>query len=180
MARALQRRWEAGCSPKQGGTAAERQLLNVVAEMALAARIAPPQVFVLPGERSINAFAAGLTPQTAALGMTGGALATLNRDELQAVVAHEFSHIVNGDMALNTRLVAWLHGLTVMTNLARRMRGASARDFSPGTCISTPGCSMSSAASGRSQVSCCRLPFRAAVKSWPMPRRCSSPVTRAR
>jgi Zn-dependent protease with chaperone function len=105
-----------------GGTEAQRQLLNVVAEMSLAARIAPPQVYLLPEERSINAFAAGLTPQTAALGITGGALATLTRDELQAVVAHEFSHILNGDMALNTRLVAWLHGLTVMTNLARRMR----------------------------------------------------------
>ncbi|HMA12245.1 MAG TPA: M48 family metalloprotease, partial [Steroidobacteraceae bacterium] len=104
------------------GTDQQRRLMNVVAEMALAARIPPPQVFLLAEERSINAFAAGLTPQTAALGMTGGALAALNRDELQAVVAHEFSHILNGDMALNTRLVAWLHGLTVMTNLARRMR----------------------------------------------------------
>lgn len=104
------------------GTDAERQLMNVVAEMALAARIPPPQTYILAGERSINAFAAGLTPQSAALGITDGALATLTRDELQAVVAHEFSHILNGDMALNTRLVAWLHGLTVITGLARRLK----------------------------------------------------------
>jgi Zn-dependent protease with chaperone function len=110
---------------------ARRRLMNVVEEMALAARIPAPQVFVLPGERGINAFAAGHTPEDAAVGITAGALECLDRDELQAVVGHEFSHILNGDMALNTRLVAWLYGLMAVNGFARNLmqRGRKARSL---------------------------------------------------
>lgn len=104
------------------GSSEQRRLLNIVEEMALAARIPSPQVFVLEKEQGINAFAAGRSPETAVIGITGGALAMLSRDELQAVVAHEFSHILNGDMVLNTRLVAWLHGLLMLTNVAQNLR----------------------------------------------------------
>src|SRR5690606_28279037 len=89
---------------------AERRLLNVVEEMALASGTPVPPVYVLD-DASINAFAAGLTPQDAVIGITRGALETLNREELQGVIAHEFSHVFHGDMRLNTRLVAVLHGI---------------------------------------------------------------------
>lgn len=91
----------------------EQRLLNVVEEMALASGTAVPQVYVLP-DVGINAFAAGLTPQDAVVGVTHGAIMVLNRDELQGVIAHEFSHIYNGDMRLNTRLVAIVHGILVI------------------------------------------------------------------
>jgi len=91
----------------------EQRLLNVVEEMALASGTAVPQVYVLP-DAGINAFAAGLTPQDAVVGVTHGAIRVLNRDELQGVIAHELSHIYNGDMRLNTRLVAIVHGILVI------------------------------------------------------------------
>ena len=91
----------------------EQRLLNVVEEMALASGTAVPQVYVLP-DAGINAFAAGLTPQDAVIGVTRGAIMVLNRDELQGVIAHEFSHIYNGDMRLNTKLVAIVHGILVI------------------------------------------------------------------
>lgn len=92
---------------------AERRLLNVVEEMALASGTAVPPVYVLEDD-AINAFAAGLTPQDAVIGITRGALATLSREELQGVIAHEFSHIFHGDMRLNTRLVSVLHGILLL------------------------------------------------------------------
>ncbi|WP_047336477.1 M48 family metallopeptidase [Pseudomonas protegens] len=92
----------------------EQRLLNIVEEMALASGATMPAVYVLP-EDGINAFAAGLTPQQAVLGITRGALIHLDRDELQGMVAHEFSHIHNGDMRLNTRLLAVIHGLLVFS-----------------------------------------------------------------
>lgn len=92
---------------------AERRLLNVVEEMALASGTSVPPVYVLD-DAAINAFAAGLTPQDAVIGITRGALETLNREELQGVIAHEFSHIFHGDMRLNTRLVAVLHGILLL------------------------------------------------------------------
>ena len=93
--------------------AAQRRLLNVVEEMALAAGLPLPRVYVLP-EYGINAFAAGLHRRDAVIGITQGALQALNRDELQAVVAHEFSHILNGDMRLNMHLTGLLHGLMMI------------------------------------------------------------------
>ena len=91
----------------------ERRLLNIVEEMALASGCPVPAVYVLD-EPSINAFAAGHSDKDAAIGVTAGALRVLDRDELQAVVAHEFSHIFNGDMALNLRLVCMLNGLLII------------------------------------------------------------------
>jgi Zn-dependent protease with chaperone function len=91
----------------------ERRVLNVVEEMAIASGTPVPSVYLLD-DPSINAFAAGLTPQDAGIGITRGAVFLLSRDELQGVIAHEFSHIFHGDMRLNTRLVAMLHGILLL------------------------------------------------------------------
>ncbi len=95
----------------------ERRLLNVVEEMALASGTPVPPVFVLEDEPSINAFAAGHAPGDAVIGVSRGCLNYLNRDELQGVIAHEFSHILQGDMRLNLRLVGILHGILVIALL---------------------------------------------------------------
>lgn len=92
----------------------ERILLNVVEEMALASGTPVPPVYIMYNETGINAFAAGTTPQNAVIGVTHGAITTLSRDELQGVIAHEFSHILNGDMRLNLRLMGLLHGILVI------------------------------------------------------------------
>lgn len=89
----------------------ERRLLNVVEEMAIASGTSTPPVYIMDGEAGINAFAAGFAPQDAVIGVTRGAATTLDRDELQGVIAHEFSHILNGDMRLNIRLMGLLHGI---------------------------------------------------------------------
>jgi Zn-dependent protease with chaperone function len=94
--------------------AAERRLINVVEEMAIASGIPVPRVFLLDEEKGINAFAAGFEPSNAVIGVTRGCLQTLSRDELQGVIAHEFSHILNGDMRLNLRLVGILNGILVI------------------------------------------------------------------
>jgi Zn-dependent protease with chaperone function len=108
------------------GDLKRQRLVNIVEEMAIAARIRKPQVFVLPDETGINAFAAGHSADEAAVAVTQGALDALDRDQLQAVIGHEFSHILNGDMKINMRLAAWLFGLYVITDIARRvMRGRS-------------------------------------------------------
>jgi len=92
----------------------ERILLNVVEEMALASGTPVPPVYLLPLESGINAFAAGTTPQNAVIGVTRGCVETMTRDELQGVIAHEFSHILNGDMKLNLRLIGMLHGILLI------------------------------------------------------------------
>jgi Zn-dependent protease with chaperone function len=92
----------------------ERRLLNVVEEMALASGTAVPSVYVLDAEKGINAFAAGFGPGDAVIGVTRGCLDLLSRDELQGVIAHEFSHALNGDMRLNIRLMGLLHGILVI------------------------------------------------------------------
>lgn len=92
----------------------ERRLLNVVEEMAIASGTPVPSVYVLDGEPGINAFAAGRTPSDAVVAVTRGTLDLLSRDELQGVVAHEFSHILNGDMRLNLRLMGVLFGILVL------------------------------------------------------------------
>lgn len=91
----------------------ERKILNIVEEMALASGTPVPPVYVMEDE-SINAFAAGHTPQDAVIGVTRGCIRLLSRDELQGVVAHEFSHIFHGDMKLNTQLVATLNGVLLI------------------------------------------------------------------
>jgi len=93
---------------------AERRLLNVVEEMALASGVPVPPVYVMDNEQGINAFAAGHEPGDAVIGVTRGCIEYLDRDELQGVMAHEFSHILNGDMRLNLRLVGVLHGILVL------------------------------------------------------------------
>jgi Zn-dependent protease with chaperone function len=98
---------------------AERRLLNVVEEMSIAAGMPVPAVYVLSGETSINAFAAGHTIHDAAVAVTRGTLESLTRDELQGVVAHEFSHILNGDMRLNLRLMGLLFGILLLTIIGR-------------------------------------------------------------
>ncbi|MCC5656573.1 M48 family metallopeptidase [Nostoc sp. XA010] len=103
-----------------------RQLLNIVEEMAIASGISVPKVYLLERETGINAFAAGFTPNDAVIGVTRGTLEHLNRDELQGVIGHEFSHILNGDMRLNLRLVGLLHGILfiyITGELLWRIRG---------------------------------------------------------
>jgi Zn-dependent protease with chaperone function len=106
----------------------ERQLLNVVAEMALAAGIPMPRVYILEEEPAINAFAAGYTPRDAVVVVSRGCLEELDRDELQAVVAHEVSHILNGDTRLNMRLMAIVYGLVVYHVAGNRMIEESRTD----------------------------------------------------
>ena len=93
---------------------AERRLLNVVEEMAIAAGTPIPRVYVLNDEEGINAFAAGLSPSNAVVAVTRGGIRRLTRDELQGVIAHEFSHILNGDMRLNLRLIGVLNGILLI------------------------------------------------------------------
>ncbi len=91
----------------------ERKILNIVEEMAIASGAAVPPVYLIE-EDAINAFAAGYHPQDAVIGITRGCIQTLNRDELQGVIAHEFSHIFHGDMRINMRLIALLYGILVI------------------------------------------------------------------
>ncbi|MCW8930107.1 MAG: M48 family metallopeptidase [Gammaproteobacteria bacterium] len=95
-----------------------KQLLNVVEEMAIASGTPVPNVYLLE-ENSINAFAAGTSPQNAIIGITRGALDNLNRDELQGVIGHEFSHILNGDMNINLKLVGVLNGILIIYLMGR-------------------------------------------------------------
>ena len=90
---------------------ADQTLLNVVEEMALASGVPVPAVYVMRDEEGINAFAAGFSPSSAVIGVTAGCLKHLTRDELQGVIAHEFSHILNGDIRLNLRLITLLYGV---------------------------------------------------------------------
>lgn len=100
---------------KKAATLKERQLLNVVEEMAIASSLPVPHVYILDDEPNINAFAAGYTINDAVLGVTYGCVELLTRDELQAVIAHEFSHILNGDMRLNLRFTSLLFGFIFVT-----------------------------------------------------------------
>src|SRR5690554_4953301 len=92
---------------------AEQRLLNVVEEMAIAAGTPVPPTYIIE-ERGINAFAAGYSLSDAVIGVTRGAVETLTRDELQGVIAHEFSHILHGDMRINIRLIGLLHGIMML------------------------------------------------------------------
>jgi Zn-dependent protease with chaperone function len=112
---------------RQARDARERQLMNVVEEMAIASGVPVPLVFVLDQEEGINAFAAGHTPDDAAVAVTRGALNQFNRDELQGVIAHEFSHILNGDMRLNIRLMGLLGGILAMATIGRIIMYSSSR-----------------------------------------------------
>jgi Zn-dependent protease with chaperone function len=91
----------------------ERRILNVVDEMAIASGTPVPPVYLME-ENGINAFAAGYSPSDAVIGVTRGAIETLSRDQLQGVIAHEFSHILHGDMRINIRLIGVLHGIMIL------------------------------------------------------------------
>jgi len=98
-----------------------RRLRNVVEEIALASGVPVPEIYVLEEESGINAFAAGYTPADAAIAVTRGTLETLKRDELQGVIAHEFSHVLNGDMRINIRLMGALFGILLLALIGRRV-----------------------------------------------------------
>jgi len=100
--------------PKNASDPLERKVLNVVEEMAIASGLPVPWVYMLDHEPGINAFAAGYKPDEAVIGVTRGCVEQLSRDELQGVIAHEFSHILNGDMRLNIRLIAIIHGILLI------------------------------------------------------------------
>ncbi|MCM2358514.1 MAG: M48 family metallopeptidase [Geobacteraceae bacterium] len=117
--------------PPQTGDPRERRLRNVVEEMAIASGVPVPDLYLLERERGINAFAAGHGLDDAVICVTRGAVELLDRDELQGVVAHEFSHILNGDMGLNLRLLGWLNGILLVSQageaVLRGMRSARGR-----------------------------------------------------
>ncbi len=121
-----------GARPVDPGTRdpAERRLLNIIEEMALAAGIPAPRAYILEREEGINAFAAGLHPNDAIVAVTRGTLRRLTRDEVQGVIGHEFSHILNGDMGLNLRLIGVLQGLLLLALFGRFLTslGGSSRD----------------------------------------------------
>lgn len=98
---------------------AERRLVNIVEEMAIASGVRVPTIFLLDKESGINAFAAGYQPNDAAIAVTAGAMQLLAREELQGVIAHEFSHILNGDMRLGVRMIGILYGFVMIQGLGR-------------------------------------------------------------
>ena len=100
---------------------AEQRLCNIVHELAIAASMRPPQAMVLPREGGINAFAAGWDEDDAIVAVTQGALDRLSRDELQGLLAHEFSHLREGDTRLNMRLAGMVYGLEMVFSLGQRM-----------------------------------------------------------
>lgn len=109
----------------------EKKLINVVEEMSIASGIPAPQLYVLDKEEAINAFVAGFRPSETVLVVTHGTLKKLDRDELQGVIAHEFSHIFNADMRLNLRLIAVLAGILAVGKIGEFMlRGSSRRSTS--------------------------------------------------
>ena len=98
-----------------------RRLRNVIEEVAIAAGVPVPDIYLMADESGINAFAAGYSPSDAAVCVTQGCLDNLSRDELQGVIAHEFSHVINGDMRLNIRLMGLLFGILVLAIVGRRV-----------------------------------------------------------
>jgi Zn-dependent protease with chaperone function len=108
----------------------ERQLINVVEEMSIASGLPVPDIYLLDNEDTINAFAAGFGTEDAAVGVTKGAIEQLDRDELQGVIAHEFSHILNSDMRLNVRLIALLAGILMIGQIGQFLFFTSAHSRS--------------------------------------------------
>jgi Zn-dependent protease with chaperone function len=111
----------------------QRKLINVVEEMAIASGTPVPPVYLLENEKGINAFAAGFSTNDVVIGVTEGCCQRLTREELQGVIAHEFSHILNGDMRLNIRLMGFLGGIMVISTIGNTiLRGTSHRSRSSG------------------------------------------------
>ena len=112
----------------------ERVLMNVVEEMSIASGVPMPAVYILEREQGINAFAAGHSASDAVVAVTRGCLRHLSRDELQGVIGHEFSHILNGDMKLNMRLIGILFGIFCIATIGRilmEVRSGNSRDRNP-------------------------------------------------
>ena len=107
--------------PPDTADPALRRLRNVIEEVAIAAGVPVPDIYLMADEPGINAFAAGYSPSDAAVCVTQGCLDNLSRDELQGVIAHEFSHVLNGDMRLNIRLMGLLFGILVLAIVGRRV-----------------------------------------------------------
>lgn len=101
------------------GDLAEKRLVNVIEEMALASGVPVPMVYIMDHEQGFNAFAAGYSPNDAAIAVTHGLLHAMNRDELQGVIGHEFSHVLNGDMRLNVRMIGLLFGIEMIGHTGR-------------------------------------------------------------
>lgn len=116
-----------------------RRLRNVVEEIAIASGLPVPQVYVLEREPGINAFAAGYAPADAAVTVTRGTLEKLSRDELQGVIAHEFSHVLNGDMRLNIRLMGLIFGLLVIHLIGREIVANTPRGSKRGPTLAVLG-----------------------------------------
>ncbi len=121
-----------GATPVPVDTAdfAYRRLRNVIEEIAIASGVPVPEIFVLEEETAINAFASGYTPADAAVTVTRGCLDKLTREELQGVIAHEFSHVLNGDMRLNIRLMGVAFGILVLAIVGRKIAEVSGRSRS--------------------------------------------------
>ena len=113
--------------PAVASNFAYKRLRNVVEEIAIASGVPAPEIYVLENEPGINAFASGYTPADAAITVTKGCLDKLTRDELQGVIAHEFSHVLNGDMRLNIRLMGVLFGILVIGIVGSKMLQWSGR-----------------------------------------------------
>lgn len=147
---AEERSWRAvrarvmGPLSRLGAQDAEQKFCNIVSELAIAASMKPPTPMVLDRVDGINAFASGWNEDDAVVAVTQGALALLTRDELQGLVAHELSHIREGDMQLNMRLAGMVSGLEIIFNLGKSMcelnkNGSSTFLAVPGFAIKSVG-----------------------------------------
>ena len=163
-----------------------RRLRNVVEEIAIASGTPVPEIYLLANERGINAFAAGWSTSDAAVAVTRGALERLNRAELQGVIAHEFSHVVNGDMRLNIRLMGLLFGILFLSVIGRTLAytGHHRRLRQPRATTATTATRWPSSASpcwwpgssGSWSAGSSRPPCPGSASTWPTPRRSSSPA----
>ena len=124
---AVARQLGATLVPPDTANFAYRRLHNIVEEVAIASGVPVPEVYVLEEEAAINAFASGYTPADAAVTVTRGCLDKLTRDELQGVIAHEFSHVLNGDMRFNIRLLGVAFGILVITIVGRKIAETGGR-----------------------------------------------------
>jgi Zn-dependent protease with chaperone function len=113
--------------PNDTGDFTYRRLRNVIEEISIAAGVPVPEIYVLEDEEGINAFAAGYAPADAAITVTRGALDKLTREELQGVIGHEFSHVLNGDMRLNIRLIGIVFGILVVAVVGRKIAEGAGR-----------------------------------------------------
>ena len=169
---------------------AERRLLNVVEEMSLASGMPVPPVYVMDHEPSINAFAAGYRPTEAVVTVSRGCLEYLTREELQGVLGHEFSHVLNGDMRLNLRLIGIVFGILALSIIgyfvmrsAGWVGGPRAIPTTAAATTAPPSSSSAWHCSSWATWACCwatssRPPFPGNGNSSPMPPACSSRVTR--